>query len=175
MLAQQTTTLQGFQVIVASQTSLAMPASNQNMPQPVRPVLLHTMPCLCSIVGLPEIGRNAHQEAETTKSDRIVVTRGGRDGLHHTETPQSPYCSGMTSSKDMAVELGIHAAGIVGDKGKLGINRPGSGEGDAAQGVGHQEGLQETILRMDPADSEQQQQIIKTYRFVLVVYFDSFG
>lgn len=73
----------------------------------------------------------------------------------------------------MAVELGVHAAGIVGDKGKLGINGPGSGEGDPAQGMGHQESLQETILRMDPADSEQQQ-IIKTYRFVLVIYFDSF-
>lgn len=74
----------------------------------------------------------------------------------------------------MAVELGVHAAGIVGDKGKLGINGPGSGEGDPAQGVGHQEGLQETSLRTDPAGSEQQQQITKTYRLVLVVYFDSF-
>lgn len=91
-----------------------------------------------------------------------------------TRDATSSYCSGMSSSEDVAVELGVHAARIVGDKGKLGINRPGSGEGDPAQGVGHQEGLQGTILRMDPADSEQQQQIIKTHRFVLVVYFDSF-
>lgn len=92
-----------------------------------------------------------------------------------TRDTTNSYRSGMSSSEDMAVELGVHAAGIVGDKGKLGINGAGSGEGDPAQGVGHQEGLQETILRRDPADFEQQQQqIIKTHRFVLVVYFDSF-
>lgn len=89
MLAQRITTLQGIQVVVASQTSLVIPTPNQNNPQPVRPVLLHAMPRLCSIVGLPEIGRNAHQDAETTKSDRMVVTRGGKGGLHHTETPQA--------------------------------------------------------------------------------------
>lgn len=41
----------------------------------------------------------------------------------------------------MAVELGIHAARIVGHKGKLGISRPGGGQRDPAQGVSHQEGL----------------------------------
>lgn len=42
----------------------------------------------------------------------------------------------------MAVQLGVNAAGVVGDEGKLGIDRPGGGEGDPAQSVSHQERLQ---------------------------------
>lgn len=42
----------------------------------------------------------------------------------------------------MAVQLGVDAAWVVGDEGKLGIDGPGGGEGDPAQGVSHQERLQ---------------------------------
>lgn len=48
----------------------------------------------------------------------------------------------MPGSKDMAVQLDVHAAWVVGDEGKLGVDRPGGGQRDSAQGVSHQEGLQ---------------------------------
>lgn len=51
------------------------------------------------------------------------------------------YLSGMSSLKDMTVQLGIHAAWIVRDKGKLGISRAGGAQGDPTQSVSHQEGL----------------------------------
>lgn len=49
--------------------------------------------------------------------------------------------SGMSCLKDMAVQLRVRAARVVGDKGKLGINRPGGGQGDPTQSVSHQECL----------------------------------
>lgn len=47
----------------------------------------------------------------------------------------------MPSLEHVAVELRVHAAGVVGDEGELGIDGPGGGQGDPAQGVSHQEGL----------------------------------
>lgn len=52
-----------------------------------------------------------------------------------------PYCSGMPCLKDVAVQLGITASRVVGHKGKLGVNRPGGGQRDPMQSVGHQECL----------------------------------
>lgn len=57
------------------------------------------------------------------------------------EARRSSYCSGVPSLEDVAVELGVQAAGVVGDEGKLGIDRSGSGQGDPAQGVSHEERL----------------------------------
>lgn len=55
----------------------------------------------------------------------------------------------MPGPEDVAVELRVHAAGVVGHEGELGINGPGGGQGDSAQGVGHQEGLH-TRTRPEP-------------------------
>ena len=52
------------------------------------------------------------------------------------------YRSGMSGLKDMAVQLGVSAAWVVGDKGKLGIDGPGGGQRDSTQSVSHQECLQ---------------------------------
>lgn len=54
---------------------------------------------------------------------------------------RSSYCSGVPGLEHVAVQLGIHAARVVGHEGELGINRPGGGQGDPAQGVSHEEGL----------------------------------
>lgn len=54
------------------------------------------------------------------------------------------YGSGVPGEEDVAVQLGVHAARVVGDEGELGVDRSGGGQGDPTQGVGHQEGLQET-------------------------------
>lgn len=51
------------------------------------------------------------------------------------------YRSGMPGSKDMAVQLGIRAAWVVGHEGKLGINGPGGGQRYSTQSVSHQECL----------------------------------
>lgn len=47
----------------------------------------------------------------------------------------------MPCLKDMAVELGISAAWVVGDEGKLGLRGPGGGQRDSPQSVSHQEFL----------------------------------
>lgn len=52
-----------------------------------------------------------------------------------------PYRSGVPRFKDMAVELGVGAAWVMGDKGKLGIDGSGGGKRDSAQSMSHQEGL----------------------------------
>ncbi len=59
-----------------------------------------------------------------------------------TVTPAISYRSGMPSLKDVAVELGVGAARVVGDECKLGINGPGGGQRDSAQSMSHQECLQ---------------------------------
>lgn len=48
----------------------------------------------------------------------------------------------MPCLKDMAVQLGVKAAWVVGDKGELGIGGPGGGQRDSTQSVSHQEGLE---------------------------------
>lgn len=53
----------------------------------------------------------------------------------------SSYRSGVPSLEHVAVQLGVHAAGVVGDEGELAISGSGSGQGDPVQGVSHEEGL----------------------------------
>lgn len=50
--------------------------------------------------------------------------------------------SGMPGLKDVAVQLGISAARVVGDEGELGVEGPGGGQRDSTQSVSHQESLQ---------------------------------
>lgn len=57
-------------------------------------------------------------------------------------TPVISYRSGMPGLKDVAVQLGVSVAWVVGDEGKLGIDGPGGGQRDSAQSVSHQERLQ---------------------------------
>lgn len=54
----------------------------------------------------------------------------------------------MPSLKDVAVQLGVRAARVVGHKGKLGITGPGSGQRDSTQSVGHQQGLRTERMTM---------------------------
>lgn len=42
------------------------------------------------------------------------------------------YRSGVASLKHVAVQLGIHAARVVGDEGELGVDGSGGGQGDPA-------------------------------------------
>lgn len=76
--------------------------------------------------------------------------------LYSVMSHRSPYRPGVPSAKDMAVELGVHAARIVGDKSKLGVNGPGGGQGDPVQGVSHQEGLHKR--HQSESVTQQQQQ-----------------
>lgn len=83
--------------------------------------------------------------------------------------------SGVPSLKDMTIQLGVSAARIVGDEGKLGVNRPGGGQGDPAQGVSHQERLhtRETSVAENTSSPQDTRMFIRdaTYRFILIVHF----
>lgn len=57
------------------------------------------------------------------------------------------YCSGVPGLEEVAEELGVSAAWVVGNKGELGIGRTSCGQGDPPQGVGHEE-----CLRMKNTD-----------------------
>lgn len=89
---------------------------------------------------------------------------------------EEPNLWGVASLEDVAVELGVHPAGVVGDEGELGIGRSGRGQGDPAQGVGHEEGLQtgprsqQTLSTILP----RRQGSKPAHRFILGVYFDPF-
>lgn len=77
----------------------------------------------------------------------------------------------------MAVQLGVNAAGVVGDEGKLGIDGPGGGEGDPAQSVSHQERLQTkrrkiSDLKTHSRQSDGAESIdYQTHSFILIVQF----
>lgn len=104
-----------------------------------------------------------------------------------TMTPAISYRSGMPGSKDMAVQLGVSAARVVGDEGKLGIDRPGGGQGDPTQGMSHQECLQTRGTRTSVTENtssawvfnasrlkQTHQRYNQTYRFILVIHFHPF-
>lgn len=55
----------------------------------------------------------------------------------HVET----YSSGVSGLEEVAVELSVRAAGIVGDESKLRVRRPADGQRDSLQSVGHQKSL----------------------------------
>lgn len=73
----------------------------------------------------------------------------------------------------MAVQLGVDAAWVVGDEGKLGIDGPGGGEGDPAQSVSHQERLQTKRRKITDLKTHSRQISIdyQTHSFILIVQF----
>lgn len=68
-----------------------------------------------------------------------------------------PYRSGVSCFKDMAVKLSIGAAWVMGDEGKLGINRTGGGQRDSSQSVSHEEGL--WTRRMSPSQKKKNRNV----------------
>lgn len=67
------------------------------------------------------------------KKEETVWTR--RPG--HAET----YSSGVSGLEEVAVELRVGAARIVGDESELSVRRPGDRQRDSLQSVGHQKSL----------------------------------
>lgn len=59
------------------------------------------------------------------------------------------YSSSMSGSEEVAIELGIRISRIMGDKGKLGIRRTGSGQRDSTHGVSHEERLMRCITEFN--------------------------